>query len=1151
MKVLLRSMLTCLVVILGVMTGQAQIRTYSGTVKSAEDGQPIVGANVVIEGSDQGTSTGVDGSFSIQAKQGSTLVFSYLGMKTQRLVTGTSTTLQITLKSDATSLDDVVVVAFGTAKKKDLTGSLSAIDTKILERQSNSTLSKALEGAIPGVQYSALDGQPGKDAQIVIRGVGSANSNNSALIVIDGVPATSDDALSMLNPRDIESMVVSKDAASNALYGSRGANGVILITTRKGQAGKPRITLDAKWGINQVGPFKLDKITDYADVYEYTWKSLYNAARYRNFEDSKGITTNINNPNMSHEDAALFASQHLFDWDGNTNPNNPSFKRNGLGNYMPYYVPGAIYTPSGDLTSSTMSGAYLVGTDGKINPEARLLWKDDWADEFLQNKFRQEYNLSASGAVENKVDYYVSLGYLSDPSYIKGSDFSRYSARSNINFQATKWLRAGINFAYVRRERQQAPTRYGWNAGDSGENPFYWINGMEAVKPIWAYDENGQVILDENGNRTYDFGTGETYSPLGATRRGISGSSVGRNLGHFLTNDRWTLITNDLSGRGYLEATFLKDFTFTSNLSIDYWGNYQKRYYNQTASAGAGTSGSMRQDMKNSLSLNTQQLLNWSHDFGKHHVDALLGHEYTRDEYRNMLIRQTHSLIPGFEAPANFIGSSNAANYLGGSPFSSDHSISALEGYFFRGNYNYDSKYYVSASLRFDGSSRFRDNTKRWGTFWSVGAAWRLSREAWLSDASWINDLKLRVSYGTMGNASGVGLYSGYNLWTFSNGSTDLVNQQIYQIKRGALGNPNLTWETISTLDVGVDFRFWDRLWGTIVYYRRLTEDMIWNRPVAASVGVTSLTANAASMLNAGLEVELGVNIIQNDNILWDFNLNFAHNKNTLQSLPDGVIDPEIGYIEESHTDGKGNLQFRRAVGKSYYNLQSYKYAGIDPNSGLALYYHKVTEDDHSAGRFIDTPVGGDVTTTDYTLASTYEMGDALPTLTGGFGTSFRYKNFDFSAQFAFQIGGKFFSNEYGYNLYWHENVLGAQVSSDLLNNTWTPENRTAEFPMQMAGQSVYTSGTTVASQRYTNKTLYDASYLSFKNMTIGYNLPDKLIQKWGLGGIRVYVSGDNIALISTKNGIDPRMSMIGGFEVGSMVYPPIRTWSLGVNVTF
>lgn len=1150
MNVLLRSMLTCLVVMFGVMTVQAQERTYSGTVKGADDGQPIIGANVMVEGSTLGTSTGVDGSFSIKVPQGSKLLFSYLGMQPQSVVTGTSTTINVVLKSDATSLEDVVVVAFGTAKKKDLTGSLSAIDSEIIDRQSNSTLSRALEGAIPGVQYSSADGQPGKDAKIVIRGIGSANSDNSALVVIDGVPTTSDDALSMLNPRDIESMVVSKDAASNALYGSRGANGVILVTTRKGKSGTPKITLDAKWGINQVGPFKYDKIRDYGQIYEYNWKSLYNAARYRNFDDSKGITTNVDNPNMSHDDAALFASQHLFDWDGSTNPNTPSFKRNALGNYMPYKVPGAVYTPSGNLTSSTMSGAYLVGTDGKINPQAELLWQDDWEDEFLKNQFRQEYNLSASGAVENKVDYYVSLGYLSDPSYIKGSNFDRYSARSNINFQATKWLRAGINFSYARRQRQQAPTRWGWNPGDSGENPFYWINGMEAIKPIWAHDENGNIIRDENGDKAYDFGTGETYSPLGTTRRSISGSSVGRNLGNFLDNDKWQTITNDLSGRGYLEATFLKDFKFTTNLSIDYWENYQKRYYNQTASAGASTSGSLRQDMKNSMSLNTQQLLNWGHDYGKHHVDALLGHEYTRDEARNLWIRQTHSLIPGFGAGNNFIGSSGAANYLGGSPFSSDHTIAALEGYFFRGNYNYDSKYYFSASLRFDGTSRFRDSNKRWGTFWSVGGAWRLSREAWMQDASWIDDLKLRVSYGTMGNASGVGLYSGYNLWNFSNASTDLVNQQIYQIKRGTLGNPNLTWETISTLDVGVDFRFWDRFWGTVVYYRRLTEDMIWKRPVAASVGVTSLTANAASMLNAGLEVEMGVNIIRNDNVQWDFNMNFSHNQNTLKSLPEGVVDPEIGYIEES-TPGKSNLEFRRSVGKSYYNMQLYKYAGIDQNSGLALYYHKVTEDDHADGRFTDTAVGGDVTTTDYTLASRYEIGDALPKLTGGFGTSFRYKNLDFSAQFAFQIGGKFFSTEYGYNLYWHENVLGAQVSSDLWNNTWTPENRDARFPMQMAGQSVYTVGTTVASERYTDKTLYDASYLSFKNLTIGYSLPDRLMKKWGMGGIRFYVSGDNIALLTSKSGFDPRMSMTGGFDVGAMVYPQMRTWSLGVNVTF
>ncbi len=1146
MSVLLRSVLTGLVVAFGMLTVQAQERTYSGTVRGADDREPIIGANVMVAGSTQGTSTGMDGTFSIKAQQGQTLVFSYLGMKSQSVVAGTSTTINVLLTSDATTMEDVIVVAFGTAKKKDLTGSVSSLDTKIITSQSNSTVSRALEGAIPGVQYASIDGQPGKDASIVIRGFGSVNSDTKALIVIDGVPTNSNDALSMLNPRDIESMVVSKDAASNALYGSRGANGVILITTKKGKAGKAQITLDTRWGINQVGPFKYEKISNYEDIYEYNWKSLYNAALYRNYNDSQGITTNVNNPNMSKEQAALFASQHLFDWNGNTNPNNATLSRNSMGNYMPYSVPGAIYTPSGDGTSSTMTGAYLVNPDGTFNKSAQLLWQDDWEDEFLRNMFRQEYNLSASGAVENKVDYYVSVGYLSDPSYIKGSNFDRYTARSNVNFQATKWLRAGINFAYMRRERRQAPTRWGPNPGDSGENPFYWINGMEAVKPIWAHDAAGNILTDGNGDKAYDYGTGETYSPLGTTRRSISGSSVGRNIGNFLDKDRWTLMTNDLSGRGYLEATFLKDFTATANLAIDYWESYEKRYYNQTASAGAGTSGSLRQDMKNSTLLNSQQMINWSHDYGKHHVDAMLGHEYTRDNSLNVWIRQTHSLIPGFDAGANFIGSSNSANYIGGSPFGSDENTLALEGYFLRANYNYDSRYYFSASLRFDGTSRFRDSSKRWGTFWSVGGAWRLSREAWMKDASWIDDLKLRASYGTMGNSTGVGLYPGYNIWNFSNASTDLVNTQIYQISRGALGTPNLTWETISTLDVGLDFRFWDRFWGTIVYYRRLTDDMLWNRPVATSVGVETLLSNAASMLNAGLEVELGVDIIQTHNVLWTFNANFAHNKNTLKSLPDGIIDPEIGYIEEG-----GNLQFRRSIGKSYYNLQMYKYAGVDQNSGLALYYHRVDADDHAANRFMSNAIGSDVTTTNYNLASRYDMGDALPKVTGGFGTSLRYKNLDFSAQFAFQIGGKFFSNEYGYNLYWHQNVVGAQVSSDLLNNTWTPENTTAGFPIQMAGQSTYTTGVTVAGSRYTDRTLYDASYLSIKNLTLGYNLPDRWMQKCGIGGVRVYVSGDNVALLTAKSGFDPRMSMTGGFEVGAMVYPQMRTWSLGVNVTF
>ncbi|MEQ3031750.1 TonB-dependent receptor plug domain-containing protein, partial [Alistipes indistinctus] len=471
--------------------------------------------SVEVVGTTVGTSTGLDGDYTIKANQGSKIKFSFLGTKSVTATAGTSSTINVTLEDDATALDEVVVQAFGTAKKKDLTGAVSSIDSKLISSQSNSTLSRALEGAIPGLQVASIDGQPGVDMGIRVRGIGSGTQNNSdALIVIDGVPNTNSNALSSLNPKDIESITVLKDAASTALWGSRGANGVVMVTTKKGQQGRAKVTFEGRWGINQQGPFTYEKIDDPASLYEWAWQSIYNTAR---FYGGKDFTTNVKNPNMSHEEAALFASQHLFDAPalGKTS----GFAQNSLGNYMLYNVPGAKYisTGSGSSASSTMTGAYLIDPmTGKLNPNAELLYWDPWDGHFLQNRFRQEYNVSVSGATD-KTDYFISAGYLEDPSYIQGSSFNRYNVRSNINSQITKWLKAGINMAYSRRAVQSPATRYGRNPGSAVANVFRWVNGQSALIPLFQRNADGSYILDAAGNKQYTSAAEQNGSVVGPT----------------------------------------------------------------------------------------------------------------------------------------------------------------------------------------------------------------------------------------------------------------------------------------------------------------------------------------------------------------------------------------------------------------------------------------------------------------------------------------------------------------------------------------------------------------------------------------------------------------------------------------------------------
>ncbi len=1086
-------MLACLMVMLSVMTVQAQERTYSGTVTSADDGQPIIGANVMVAGTTTGTSTGVDGKYTIKARSGSQLVFSFLGMRSQTITVGNTTTINVSLQSDATSLEDVVVVAFGTAKKKDLTGSISTIDSKIIQQQQVSSISKALEGAVAGVEIASIWGQPGADATIQIRGMGSISSGSSALVVVDGVPSPF--PLSSLNPNDIESITISKDAASNSLYGSRGANGVVLVTTKKGKQGKTQVSFEGRWGINQQGTPSFDMIKDPGEFYEYAWRSIYNRARYYGVED-------VANPNMTHEEAALFASKYLFTARTDGTYENPY---NDLGNYCNYRVP---------------DGEYLIDPNtGKLNPNAERLYVDNWDDYFSKNRFRQEYNVNISGASE-KTDYYMSMGYLQDPSYIAGSDFRRYSARFTMNTQINKWLRGGFNMSYARRDTK-FQNNNNTSPGTVNTNVFAFKDLFTPVYTLHAWDLDGNIKRDANGDIIWDLGTGQTDSPYGTTRRS---AFTGYSPAVYILKDRKQNLTDDLSGRAYLEATFLKDFKFTANISMDNMYDRYLRYgNNESGIAARDNEGTLSKTHTTNTTINSQQLLTWNHDFGKHHVDALLGHEYYWNASDAVGGSWDHMLVNDMPH------SSNTVRYTGAS---SSEARAAIEGYFFRGNYNYANKYYFSASVRADGTTKFSEN--KWGVFWSVGGSWRINQEDWMQNASWVNDLKLRVSYGTQGN-QGIGGYPSLTLWTMGNAGT--VLDPVMSLSQGAPGNPDLTWETSNQIDAGIDFRFWDRFYGSIDYYHRKTVDMIWARPMPVSTGLSSRTENIASMLNEGVEIELGVDIIRTPNVLWSFSVNGAHNTNQLLSIPPGVGSD---LYDGDYVSGN----YIRGVGKDYYTFYLCKYAGVDQKTGLAMLYRELSAEDvqpgakwegHQEGELVTTTVGAE--------ASRFEMGTATPDFKGGFSTYFRWKNLDLSILASYQIGGNFLSLTYN-------NLVGMNLGRGThksMWNAWSPENRDSYIPMRMLGGTNY--GT--SANGYTDFILFDASYFNLKNITLGYNFPEKLMQRWGMGGIRVYAAFDNVWLATAIKGLDPRTTFDGGSSDGAFGYPQQRSMSLGLNITF
>ncbi len=1042
------------------LLASAQTKQVSGTVKDA-NGNAIVGATVIVDGTTIGTNTGTDGSFRISAPANGNLLVSFIGYEDQKIAIAGKTNIEVVLQDNYTAIEGVTVQTFGELKKKDLTGSITAVTAKDLQKMTVSSVSNALEGAVPGIQSYSTTGQPGTDAAIYIRGIGSINGNQAALIVVDGVPYSS--ALSTINPLDIESVVVSKDAAANALYGSRAANGVIFVTTKKGARNqKANITFEAKWGWNEMGVGEHETMQNPGDYYEWAYGGLYNY-----------FTAN----GYPHANAAAGAYNNLF---------------NVLGNYMAYKLP---------------EGETLIDFEtGRLNPNAQLLYADNYDDYLFTKQFRQEYTLSISGG-NDKVDYYVSGNFLDDPSYVIMSSFKRYSGRAAVNAQVTDWLKLGTNVSFTHRDADDPS--YGGDSPANTNNVFLWTLWQNPTVPYYARDLDGNIRYNPDGTKMLENGLGSTLSPFGSTQDIFNSMNMAHPL-QSMSRDINRRVRDNIYANAYIDITFLKDFKFTANFTMD--NVYDRTTFFQNNEYGIGAlpenNGFVQKYAGFYTSYNTQQMLNYNKSINDlHNVDVMIGHEFNRTDNNDINAYNNNIFYPGIPELGNAVDPTKDVA-------TSEHVKTTLEGYFARANYNYDDRYYLSLSYRYDGSSLFQYD--RWGHFWSVGGSWRISQEEFMKRALWVNDLRLRATYGVSGNQ----LNSAYpytNLWAIG----EMDGQPT--ISQSSVGNPDLSWERNKQVDVGLDFRLWDRVYGSFDWYNRRTHDLIWNRPTPASTGLTSRLENVGVLQNAGFEFDITVDLIKSRNVYWNIGINGAFAQNKLIEFPEELGNAALGgdYVSGAFLRGKG---------KSYYNLYLFDYAGVDPETGGELYWKNTTDSEGN--------VTGRELTSNFAEANQYEMGDALPDMTGGLRTTFRWKGLDLNIQTAFQIGGKQWDGASA-NMY-DPGRAGFTVSDDLIRNTWTPENPNAEFPMLMYG------GTWQFPASNVNALYRDASYFSLKNLNIGYTLPKKWTSKLSIESLRVFFNADNLCFVSAHDGFDPRMgfSSMNGFQ-----FPQARTFTFGITL--
>ena len=1076
----------------------AQNLTVSGVVTDSSTGLGVPFASIQLKGTMTGASTDGDGIYSITVPSDGVLIFTSIGYKDVEVAVNGNAKVDAVLHPDTETLEETIVVAFGTATKESFTGSATVVKSSDIAKTQSSDVTRALEGVVAGVQMTTTSGSLGQSPSIMVRGISSMSAGTAPLYVVDGIPYSGD--MNNINPADIESMTVLKDAASNALYGARGANGVIMITTKKAKRGDAMINVEAKWGLNTKALKDYDVITDPGQYYEAYYSALRNY--YERPDPTKDTAGNIIlTPGLTPSEAHLKALQTM----------TGSTSAGGLG-YIVYNVP---------------AGQSLIGTNGKLNPNATLgnivsyndelymLYPDRWIEEAYRNSLRQEYNVSVSGS-SDKISMLASFGYLNNKGIIDGSDMYRYTARLRTDYQAKSWLKIGANLSN---------TNYNWNNGNTDEgsssstgNIFAIATGIAPIYPIYIRDGKGNILYDKYGYKRYDYGEG---SNGGLTRPYLGNSNALQSA----VLDKNNAEGNAFNGTAFTEIKFLKDFTFTFNAGIGVDETRSTSIMNMYYGMAAPVGGMISKSHSRSFYLNLQQLLSWKKTFaGVHNVSVLLGHEnYNSQSYGLSASKSQMFSMENDELNGAVVDGKSAASSAG------EYNN---EGYFVRAQYDFSNRIFGSVSYRRDASSRFHPD-HRWGNFWSLGGGWLINHESWFPQVRWIDMLKIKASIGSQGNDN-IGNYLYTDTYVLSN------NENKPAIGFGVKGNKNITWETNTNFNAGFDFDLLaGRISGTVEYFYRKTSDMLFWFTTPVSLGYSGYYDNIGDMRNSGIELSANIGLYKNRNVNWSAYFNLTHYTNKITMLPGDkkttTVEGYEGYANGTRYVGEG-LPLNTFYMPKYagvFNEELEAQYGKNIPYGKSVWYMDVKDQDGN--------ITGKTITDEYSDATMYLCGAPTPDLYGGFGTSIDFYGFDFSASFTYSIGGLSYDSGYA-------GFMGSPVSGSIGTNyhkdvlkAWTPENRDSDIP-RFQYQDQYTAQ---SSDRF----IMDASYLNFQNAQFGYSLPERVTQRLMISRLRVYVACDNIVYWSRRQGFDPRFSFSG--STNSAVNSPVRTISGGINLTF
>jgi TonB-linked SusC/RagA family outer membrane protein len=1012
-----------------------------------EKGNSLTNVTVLAKGTASGTTSLADGSYSLTVPANAkVLVFSSVGFNTEEVTIGSKILINVLLTASSTDLDEVVVVAYGTQKKTAFTGSASTVKAEVLENRPVTSFEKSLQGQATGITVQSVSGQPGANSTVRIRGVGSFNASSEPLYVLDGVPITAGDytqaaqtanILSTLDSRDIESISVLKDATAAGLYGSRAANGVIMITTKKGKAGKSSINFSAYTGVSSIAVKRHEVMTG-GQYFKYWWDHNYNAR-------------------IAAGDAPNVAA---------TTANTTTLRDFILNNDA---QPTLGYP---NLFSSTQP----YGANGQLNNGVTQYYDTDWRNAVLNQGRTQDYSVAVSGGNE-KTKFYLSGGYFNQKGIVIASDFNRYAAKLNLENNATNFLKIGVNTTLSYTNQNTPP-----GAGGAA-NPIRFAELTSGIYPLYQIDQQGQPIADPAGGNLYFFRTpiAQNYNPVGLAKKNIYNAKTIRGI---------------LSP--YLDVSILKNLKFRTQGTVDLFDILETRYLNPASGDGNAVRGRTNKFRPRDITLTLTNTLNYNKTFNKHGVEVLIGQEAVKFRYENISASGTTFPFDGIVELASAATPTVAFSNI------TEKSISSL---FTRVNYNFDDKYFLTGSLRRDGSSIFGDDAK-YGIFWTAGGGWRIGREKFLENVKWIDELKLKASYGISGNDN-IGRYQRLGLYAggFNYGGVPGI---VYN----QLANDNLQWEENAVLDIGIEGDFAKRFHFEFTYFNRASNEVLFDMPLSRLTGFTTVITNLANLRNKGIEVMLEASVFKSAKFQWVSSINLTQTKNVIEKM---TVDSLLN----------GNQLWK--VGGDRYQWFLREWAGVDPADGAPMWYM----DEVVGGAF----TGKRITTKNWNAATRYKNGSALPKFFGGFNNTFSYNNFELSILTFFSVGGKIADD--GFAQLMHGGTSpGYQLSTEAYK-AWKKPGDITDVPRFRPRNPDLGNA---ASTRF----LFDGSYLRLKNVSLGYKLPRSVTDRLHISNARFFVSGENLATWAKHKGMDPEVGIGGG---ANNEIPIIKTISAGFNI--